>query len=150
MKYGSECRRVGAYDREVASLESGIDFDGQVSRTQQSQAADTDINVIVKRFKVTGLLPQGVRAPSYGDFENLGDFRSALDAIMAAEKSFAAMPAEIRHEFQNDPGRFVAFCSDPANVDRMRELGLAVPLAPKPDPIDVRVLNPDTGEVVKE
>lgn len=136
----NECRRVGAYDEAEASLASGLSFKGTVSRTQQSQAAETDINKIVRQFKVTGVLPQPVRRPTYGDFEHIGDYREAMDAMLLAEKSFMAMPAKVRERFNNDPGEFVAFCSDDANLPEMRKLGLAVPEAPKREPMDVRVV----------
>jgi len=141
MKYGSECRRVGAYDAEEASKDSAVDFSNARDRTQQAHAAETDINGIVKRFKVTGVIPQGVRTPSYGDFDGITDFRSAMDAIIAAEKSFMAMPSAVRSRFGNDPAEFVSFCSNPENLDEMRKWGLAVPPKAKADPIEVRVMN---------
>ena len=122
-----ECRRVGAYDSDEVSLETGIDFAGQVSLTQQSQAEETDINGIVKRFRVTGILPEGVRRPTYGDFDGISDFRTAMEAMMSAERSFMAMPSDVRARFDNDPQKFVDFCSNEANLEEMRKLGLAVP-----------------------
>jgi hypothetical protein len=38
-----------------------------------------------------------------------------------------ALPADIRFRFLNDPGRFVDFCSDPANRDEMSKMGLLRP-----------------------
>lgn len=139
-RFGSEARRVGAYDVEAASIEAAVSFEGQVSRTQQHQKDETDINGIVKRFRVTGLLPQGIRRPTYGDFDSVTDFRSAMDAVIAAEKSFASLPSEVRKKFDNDPAKFVDFCSDERNLDAMREMGLAVPKAPEPEPMAVRVI----------
>lgn len=140
-KFRSDCRRVGAYDADEVSFETGFDMTGQVSRTQQSQAAETDINRIVKQFKVTGAVPQGVRRPTYGDFDGVSDFRTAMDALLSAEKSFAAMPAIVRNRFNNDPAAFVEFCTDDKNIAQLREWGLAVPEAPKPEPLEVRVMN---------
>lgn len=135
-----ECRRIGSYDEKEASRATAIDFTDARDRTQQSQAAETDINGIVKRFKVTGILPQGVRVPSYGDFDGVSDFRTAMDAILQAEKSFMAMPAEVRSRFGNDPQEFVEFCSNPENVDEMRKWGLAVPKKEPAKPMEVRVI----------
>ncbi len=108
------------------SLDSALECKDE-SRTNQSQAEEADINTIVRRFGVTGMLPQGVRAPTYGDFTGVGDFRDALEAIRAAERSFSQMPADVRARFANDPASFVDFCSNPENIDEMRKLGLAVP-----------------------
>lgn len=140
-----ECRRVGAYDSDEASFVSGLDMSHQVSRTQQSQADETDINGIVRRFRVTGILPQGVRRPTYGDFDGVSDFRTAMDAMLAAQKSFNSMPSEVRDRFQNDPQRFVEFCSDENNIEEMRKFGLAVPAPPKAAPVEVRVMNEPTA-----
>lgn len=102
------------------------------SMTVQSQAQEADINFIVRQFGITGKLPQGVRVPSYGDFDSVDDYQSAIAAIRSAESSFALMPADVRAKFDNDAGRFVDFCSDSSNLDEMRKLGLAVPAPPVP------------------
>ena len=115
------------YDLKKASDEAAIAAEDQgVSLTVQSHTEDVDINILMKRFGVTGQLPSGVRVPEYGDFTQISDYRSALHAIMEAEESFMAMPAEVRAEFHNDPQEFLVFCDNPANLPRMRELGLAV------------------------
>ena len=125
-------RIPGQYDAEEASLEAAIEeFDE--SKTVQSGKEEADINVIVKRFGITGVVPTNVRVPLYGDFTEIGDFREAQNAILLANASFMAMPAEVRLRFDNDPQAFLEFCSNPANLDEMRKLGLAVP-APVVDP----------------
>lgn len=118
-------------DRDLNSVLSGLKCEDP-SRTVQSQADEADINTIVRNFGITGKLPEGVRVPTYGDFEFVGDYKDALAAIQEADKSFFAMPAEVRSRFDNDPARFVDFCSDPSNLDEMRKLGLAVPAAAPP------------------
>lgn len=142
--FRSECRRVGAYDAREASARCAIDFTNARDRTQQSQAAETDINLIVKRFKVTGVMPQGIRRPTYGDFNGISDFRTAMDAIIQAEKAFDSLPSEVRNRFRNDPALFVDFCSDEKNLEEMRKLGLAVPET-KPEPMKVEVVNQPTA-----
>lgn len=117
------------YSMEDVSRETGLQCDDE-SLAVQSERDDCDINTIVQRFGVTGTLPTGVRMPTYGDFVGVGNFREALDALQAAEESFMAMPAEVRRRFDNDPGAFVDFCSDPANIEEARSLGLAPPLEP--------------------
>lgn len=112
-----------------ANSNVGCVEDFGLTKTQQHQKDDADINVIVKRFGLTGQLPQNVRAPMYGDFEGVTDYQSAMHAVMAAQASFMEFPADVRMRFANDPARFVDFCSDPANLEEMRTLGLAVPKA---------------------
>lgn len=114
------------YDGDERSLETGY-VETMESKTIQSQKDEADINNIVRMFGVTGRLPEGVRVPTYGDFSLVDDYRSAIDAITAAEQSFMAMPADTRSKFQNDPQQFLEFCTDERNLDEMRKMGLAVP-----------------------
>jgi len=123
------------YDVAAASRESGLECLDE-SLAVQSEAEDADINTIVKRFGLTGQLPENVRVPLASDFTEAMDFKSAMNAIRAAQESFAEMPAHVRERFQNDPEKFVLFCTAEeggklANLDEMRKLGLAV-AAPEP------------------
>lgn len=153
------------YDRDEASNDSGL-FCPEPTRAQQSFAEECDINTIVRRFHIGGELPVGVRMPTYGDFEGVFDFHSAMNAVAAARESFDRMPAEVRSRFENDPAKFVAFCSDEGNRDEAIKLGLvpprvepvAVPPAPPASsggssPAAVRAAAPGApgapGEVVK-
>lgn len=113
------------------------------SLAQQSFKDDADINVMLERFKVTGQMPVGVVMPTYGDFNGVSDYRSAVDAINKASNAFMDMPAEIRSRFQNDPQRFLEFCSDDKNRDEAIRLGLvpAAPVVPVPEPLAVRVIS---------
>lgn len=122
-----EYRAHNGYDTEAASDEAAIPADAQgESLTVQSHAEDADINVMLKRFGVLGRMPESVRVPEYGDFTQVGDFRSALHAVMDAQDEFMKLPPRLRAELNNDPQEFLKFVQDPANLDRMREMGLAV------------------------
>lgn len=123
------------YDVDAVSFETGLLCE-DATRTQQQFKDESDINTIVERFNLTGQLPQDVRPPQYADFEGVFDFKSAMNAIRQAEESFMAMPADVRYRFMNDPQRFVEFCSDPANVDEARKLGLAMPSLDKQIPAE--------------
>ena len=112
------------YDRDAASLESGVALDPEGNRTQQQFRDECDINVIVKRFGLTGELPSNFRAPMQGDFSDIGDFQSAMEAVRNAEEAFMQMPAALRARFENDPGRLIDFLSDEKNRDEAVNLGL--------------------------
>lgn len=122
------------YDAEAVSLDTGTSFEGQESLTVQSEKDNSDINVIVKRFSKTGLAPQSIRTPMYGDFVGVHDFRTAMDAVLAAKESFDALPSEVRARFNNDPQGFLEFCAKKENLDEMRRMGLAVPVVPPATP----------------
>lgn len=52
------------------------------TKTDQSQANDTDINVIVKRYKSSGVAPGAHSQPIYEDFSQLPrGLRDMLDAV---------------------------------------------------------------------
>lgn len=113
------------YDRDEASHWSGLSCKDP-SLAQQHFAEDADINTIVRRFGITGQLPENASYPTYGDFTGISDYRTAIEAVRAAEAQFMAMPAHVRASFENDPQAFVEFCSDPVNLPAMREMGLAI------------------------
>lgn len=111
------------YDRDAASDESGL-MCSDPSLAQQQFREESDINTIVKRFNLTGQLPEQVRMPTYGDFDDVVDYKSALDAVIAADAAFMALPAHVRARFDNDPALFVDFCSDQNNMAEAVQLGL--------------------------
>lgn len=128
------------YDREKASRDSAL-VCLEPSLAVQDALEETDINTIVRRFGLTGQLPSDVRAPQYGDFTGITDYREALDALVAADRAFMELPANVRARFENDAAQFVDFCSDPKNYEEARKLGLLVPEAPKAPPVEVRVIS---------
>lgn len=128
-------RAYRAYDADAVSEETGLRCE-DVSKAVQSQKDEADINVIVRNFGLTGKIPEGIRVPEFGDFEFVGDYRTAIEAVRAADASFMALPAEVRSRFENDPQRFLEFCADAGNLEEMRKLGLAVaPVVETPVPI---------------
>ncbi len=120
-------RQVNAYDVAAASDEAagafGLDVPGE-SLTVQSQSEDADINVLMRRFGITGQFPSNPVVPSYGDFSDVLDYRSALDAVNAAQRNFMEFPADLRARFLNDPQRMLEFVSDDANHAEAFKLGL--------------------------
>lgn len=119
-------RAADSYDTDEASVASGFATVGD-SLTKQEFSEESDINYIVKQFGLTGQLPSNVAVPMDGDFIDSLDYQSALNAVIAAQDAFAAMPADVRVRFNHDPGAFLAFVHDPANRDEARKLGLLVP-----------------------
>ena len=111
------------YDRDENSARSTFIF-SKPSLAKQSFRDECDINNILRKFNVTGELPVGSVQPQYGDFSGITDYQSALNAVMAAQDSFLALPAKIRARFDNDAALFVDFASDEANKDEMKALGL--------------------------
>lgn len=112
------------YDVNAVSLETGLACPEEEGRTQQAFKEDADINVIVRRFGLTGQLPENVRVPVSGDFTGITDFQSAMQAVVAAQAAFNELPAEVRARFRNDPQELMAFMEDDANREEAIKLGL--------------------------
>lgn len=112
------------YDTNAASDESGLKCEDP-SLTVQSQRDDADINVIMKRFGITGMVPAVALPPEFGDFSMDLDYRQIMDLQVAAERSFMSLHADVRSRFGNDPVKFVEFALDKENLPELRRLGLA-------------------------
>lgn len=122
-------RSLDNYDRDEASIDSGI-TNTEKSLTQQNQKEESDINNIVRKFGLTGQLPSNLRVPQYGDFSDITDYQSALNAVMKADEAFFKLPAQIRSRFENDPEQFVEFCLDDNNRAEAEKLGLVIKKEP--------------------
>lgn len=121
---------------DQASLASGLvippdlvdEKTGEVLRreslTQQEFAEEVDINTIVKRFGLTGELPETLRVPVSGDFTNATDYHTALNLIIEADNAFLELPPKLRDRFNQDPAQLMAFLEDPGNLKEAQELGL--------------------------
>lgn len=102
-----------------------LELDTSECFVQQHQAADCDINNIMARYERDGLLPHVNQFQGqYGDFTGVVDYQSALNVVMNAEDCFLSLPAQIRKRFDNDPGSFLDFVTNPENRDEMISMGL--------------------------
>jgi len=116
------------YDTNKAGDESALEC-RDPTLTQQHMKDECDINVLVKRFVVTGEIPQLNMPPLQGDFTEAPTYQEALNLMVEAQHAFMQHPAEVRARFENDPAKFVDFCSDPKNADDLRKMGLYSPEA---------------------
>lgn len=91
---------------------------------QQSFKEECDINTIVRRFGLTGVMPETMRMPLNGDFTNVPDFQTALNMVREASDEFMRLPAEVRKRFGNDPGELMVFLEDEKNREEAVKLGL--------------------------
>lgn len=127
------------YDTDQASFVSGLAC-SDPSLAIQSQADEANINTIVRRFGVTGLLPESFKVPEYGDFEGPSSYHEAMTYVVEAQGAFSALPAAMRAEFNNDPGEFLAYMEDPDNREAVFETfgvsidGFQPSPAPTPSP----------------
>lgn len=102
--------------------------------TQQHFQKECDIKEIIKKHDRTGIIAHVNRGVAqYGDYSEVNEYREALDVINSASEMFMQLPSDIRREFDNDPGEFFEFATNPNNAERMVELGLASSPAPSDD-----------------
>lgn len=149
MKERAFLRSARNYDVREASDSATVKMSRKMM-TQQHQKDETDINVLMARFGKTGMFPMPERLPLQEDFADIFDFQSAMNAVVAAKEAFMALPAQTRSRFANDPQKYVEFCTEKddkgglKNIEELRKLGLAKPAVPiiKPEPMEVRVINP--------
>lgn len=108
-----------------------VDCSGDTPITQQSEAAECDINLIVERAKRGADLSHLMRSPGqYMDLVGMPDLREAMNLVTHAQTLFMALDARIRDRFANDPARMIDFLKNPDNRDEAIALGLVV--APPP------------------
>ncbi|WNK12633.1 MAG: internal scaffolding protein [Microvirus sp.] len=110
------------------------------SMTRQEFAEECDINSIMARYEAGGAVSHVNRAePTFLDTTLYPGLQASMDAYREAAVSFAALPAKVRREFDNDPQKFVDFAVDSGNLEKMREWGLAPPPPVEPAPVQVVV-----------
>lgn len=111
------------YDKDAASNESGLHCE-DASLAQQHFKEECDINTILEKFNITGILPEQPLSPRYGDFTGIGDYHTAMNRVFAAHEEFEALPAKIRARFSNDPAQLIEFLENSENRSEAEELGL--------------------------
>lgn len=116
------------YDTDAASNESGLACE-EPSLAQQHFKEECDINTILQKFNITGLLPESPISPRFGDFTGIGDYHTALNRVIAAQDEFEALPAQIRARFNNDPAQLIEFLDNENNRPEAEELGLVEKVA---------------------
>jgi phage internal scaffolding protein len=94
------------------------------SLTQQHFKEECDIINIIKRHDKNGIIEHVQRGQArYGDFSQVHDYREALDLVRDAQDEFMKIPSDIRKQFDNDPGKFFQFVSNPDNKEELKKMG---------------------------
>jgi len=129
---------VKFYTRYGNRLRVAVNFDGVPTRTKQQFSRDCDINNIMARYKVSGVLvdPSVVnmaRSPRYDDVSDAPSYHDMCTRIASINSVFGKLPADVRREFNNDPAVMLDYMADPDNLDRCVELGLLDGSSPVPE-----------------
>lgn len=98
-----------------------------VSRTHQSFRDECDINVLMRRYMATGILPDNVNSQEARFLDcTESDFQSAMQLVAGASSLFNQLPSSIRNRFDNEPAHLLSFLSDESNRAEAEEMGLIV------------------------
>ena len=126
------------------------------SKTDQNFKEETDVNMILAKYKVTrdprhiglGFDGQPVGNPQYGDYGDVGTYQEALEIVMDAQEQFEQLPAAIRKEVGNTPEGMLKWIENPANYERGVELGIFEKRSENLDSSNVgNNINPPSGVV---
>lgn len=107
-------------DQDEYSLASALDAsDGD--RTRQEFKAETDINVLIKKFGV----PQSGRQMMFTDVDYTIDLQQAMASIQEARQAHAKLPDNLRARYPNwrdllnalDRGELTIHGEEPASAD---------------------------------
>lgn len=123
----------------------GITFT-QPTMAQQQFREECNINSIMKRYQVTGVIDHIAKHEGhYGDISPMS-FHEAQNTIATANSMFEELPSSARKQFKNDPSIFLEYVQDPANADSLRDMGLAERSYPvQPDEPDEPPKKPATA-----
>lgn len=130
----------------------GLDCSGDDLITEQSHAAEVNINAIVKKHGIDLIAKTNALLSPTFRFDDVtgNDFTEAMNILSKAQNTFDSMPSQIRKEFDNNPAKFLDFVQNPDNADKMVDMGLAHPPQPPAEPVEVVVTQPVTTEVIPE
>jgi len=104
-----------------------MDSTGTKSRVEPQHGEECNINTIMRKMHAQGILPHFKTGGNFGNFTDLDDFHTCKNRIIAAQNDFMALPAELRSQFDNDPGKLLDFLSDESNRSEAVEMGLVAP-----------------------
>ncbi len=120
-------------------------------RTKQSYKDSCDINKLLEKgAKAGGLSHIERHGAQYGDFANI-DWEQVPLQLAEGRQVFNELPADIKREFNQSPGEFYEFVTNPDNSERLTELIPAIAergnFFPRVNKIDTRTAeNPAVAE----
>jgi len=100
-----------------------VDCSSDEVLTDQSQAKQCDINLIVARYQKTGQLPP-FRDGVYLDVSEFSDYQESLNRAHALQEYFGSLPASMRERYGNSPALFLEGIQSPEGREDAIELGL--------------------------
>lgn len=83
--------------RYMENKAAAVFINTKPTKTDQAGAGETDINVIIRKYGITGIVPSAPQAPMYGDFTNIPhDLAEMMQLARTAEAHRANLPEQLR------------------------------------------------------
>lgn len=101
-----------------------MSFKNSKSLTEQCHKDEVKIQNILGRYRRGLPIPPSGRQPFYADMVGAPDFYEAQRFLAETASMFEEVPAQVRAYFGNDPGKYLAFISNPDNAEQMKEFGI--------------------------
>lgn len=118
------------YDLKKASDDTALRCTDK-SLAVQSQLEEADINTLIQRYGLNGQIPQNIRIPLEGDYSDVADYMSCMNALTYAKDTFMQVPAYIRTYFENSPQLYAEYVhasnSDSKKNDQLIAWGIKQP-----------------------
>lgn len=109
--------------------------------TETSHKDDCDLNLVMKRYVRTGVIPmfnQRNKEPRYEDVSMYGDFQSAMNKIAEGKRLFAELPENVRDYFDNDPNALMSATEEQlieaGAINKPEETAEDIPAEPESEP----------------
>lgn len=111
--------------RENGTIRSQICFKKSKQLTDQSYKKMCDINLIMKQYQKTGMLPHFKKnEPIFADVSDIPSLEEAHEIVNDAKELFLELPAEVRKAMDHDPAKLESFIADEKNHDLLVKHGI--------------------------
>lgn len=117
----------------------------------QSHKNMCDINIIMERYRKTGMLPQfREKIPYFVDNTGIKSIEEAHELVNEANYLFEQIPSHIRKLMDNNPANLVDFIKNPENIDVCTKYGLIEPQSVAPDKVAAGKASEDLEKETKD
>ncbi len=105
---------------------------GEETFVKQDSKDECDINLILERWRTDGVARLNQDDAQFLDVTEVQDYHAAMNLVSDANSSFEQLPASLRKELKHDPANLLDYIKNPANKEKLLELGIleAVELPP--------------------
>ena len=136
-------KRLPITNHHELRIDVGLDCSQEThgGGADQSFKNQCDINLIMKQYEKTGMLPQQTSIPArYSDNTNIPSLEAAFEATSKAMDAFYELPPEVRRHMDNDPSQLENFINNDENIPLLKKHGIIIERA-QPEPTLRDVIN---------